>query len=182
MAEAKRPARIGDEAVRKRTGKPWAEWFAILDQAGAKKRAHKEIVAILDEYDIGGWWQQMVTVAYEQDRGLRHTHQKPEGFEISSSKTIDVAVGELFAAWEDKKLRAKWLKEKITIRKATKNQSLRVTWPDGNNAVSVNFYPKGKDKSQLAVQHGKLQDAAEAQRKKKFWTAALEKLKSFLEK
>ena len=182
MAEAKSSSRISDDAVRKRTGKPWAEWFAILDQAGAKKRGHKEIVAILDEYDIGGWWQQMVTVAYEQDRGLRDQHQKAEGYEISSSKTVAVPVGKLFAAWDDAKLRGKWLKEKVTIRKAAKNKSLRITWPDGNTSVSVNFYAKEAGKSQLAVQHGKLADARDAQRRKKFWADALERLKAFLEK
>jgi len=182
MPKSNHSPQIGDEAVRKRTGKVWAEWFAILDQAGAKKLDHKGIVALLDEYDIGGWWQQMVTVAYEQERGLRDKHQKPESYEISGSKTVAVPVGELFAAWEDPRLRAKWLKEKIEIRKATKNKSMRITWPDGNTGVSVNFYAQGSDKSQLAVQHGKLADAREAQGKKKFWADALERLRALLEK
>ena len=36
-------ARINSEAVQKRTGKSWDEWFAILDGAGAKTMTHQEI-------------------------------------------------------------------------------------------------------------------------------------------
>ena len=30
-------SRISDEAVRKKTGRDWKGWFALLDKAGAKK-------------------------------------------------------------------------------------------------------------------------------------------------
>jgi len=43
--------------------------LAILDKAGAKKMDHKQIVAYLSEqHQVGPWWQQMVTVGYEQAR------------------------------------------------------------------------------------------------------------------
>ncbi|HET6763917.1 MAG TPA: DUF1801 domain-containing protein, partial [Longimicrobiaceae bacterium] len=38
---------VGDDAVRAATGRTWAEWFAVLDRAGAAEKAHPEIVAIL---------------------------------------------------------------------------------------------------------------------------------------
>jgi hypothetical protein len=66
---------ISSEAVKAKTGKDWPEWFAILDAADAQKMSHKEIVALLAEkYQVGSWWQQMVTVTYEQGRGLRDRH------------------------------------------------------------------------------------------------------------
>ncbi len=62
--------RIGDEAVRASTGKSWKEWYAALDEAGAAKLSHREIVAWLAEkHGVGGWWRQMVAVSYEQARG-----------------------------------------------------------------------------------------------------------------
>ena len=41
--------RIGDEAVAKRTGKTWPEWFKALDKAGAKKLDHPAIARMLHD-------------------------------------------------------------------------------------------------------------------------------------
>lgn len=90
-------AGISNDAVEAKTGKTWQEWFKILDAAGAVKPGHKEIVAYLAEnYKVSPWWRQMVTVAYEQERGLRRKHETPQGFQMSASKTIAVPVSNLF--------------------------------------------------------------------------------------
>ena len=176
---------FSDEAVSAKTGKTWPQWFAILDQAGAKKWSHKAIVNHLNqEHGVGSWWQQMVTVAYEQARGLRAKHQKPDGYEISGSKTIAVPMATLFKAWLDEKIRHRWLPDAdtgFTIRKATPNKSIRIIWVDGQTRVDVNFYPKGNDKSQVALNHGKLKNAKEAAAKKAYWAEQLERLKNQLE-
>jgi len=70
----------------------------------------------------------MVTVAYERDRGLREKYLKPDGYEISHSKTMGVPVDILFQYFSDTRKRKKWLgNEKIHIRKSTKNKSMRIT-------------------------------------------------------
>src|SRR5216117_1433710 len=85
------PKRMSDAAVVRATGKKWAEWFAILDKAGAKKLTHQQIVAVLaKKHGLAPWWQQMVTVTYEQARGLRKVHERPDGYSISRSKTLPV--------------------------------------------------------------------------------------------
>ena len=62
---AKRPKetkRSSDEAVKAKTGKVWAEWFEILDKAGAKKWPHKEISAYLyEKRKVPSWWWQWAT-------------------------------------------------------------------------------------------------------------------------
>jgi uncharacterized protein YndB with AHSA1/START domain len=180
-AESKNAVRVSDAAVQAKTGKTWAEWFAVLDTVGAAKLDHKGIVAILEKHGVDGWWCQMVTVGYEQERGLRDRHQKADGYSVSASKTIAVPVERLFAAWHDAKLRKRWLKEAITIRKATASKSLRITWADGMTNVEVNLYPKGEARSQVAVQHSKLADAAGAARMKAYWGETLEQLKKVAE-
>ena len=40
----------------------------------------------------------MVTVGYEQARGLRKKHQRPEGFQVSASRTVAVPIAVAFAA------------------------------------------------------------------------------------
>lgn len=169
---------ISDEAVRSKTGKDWSEWFAILDAAGAADMSHKEIVAYLNqEHGVGPWWQQMVTVTYEQERGLRDKHETAQGYQISRSKTIGAPVGSLYHAWQDEATRQRWLPDApLTIRKATENKTLRITWGDGETSVDVYFYPKGEQKTQVTVQHNKLADAAAAEQMKAYWAEKLARL------
>ena len=180
--KAKQSPRMSDEAVESKTGKTWGRWFKHLDAAGAKKMTHREIVAYINQkHGVGSWWQQMVAVTYEQSRGLRDKHEKPEGFEISVSRTIDAPLGKAFKAWTDEKTRKKWLPANLAIRKATTNKSLRISWEDGKTSLSINFYPKGTGKSQVVAQHSKLPDAKAAAKMKKFWAQALDRVKEVLE-
>ena len=180
--EPNNQAGVSDTAVQEKTGKTWSEWFQILDSASCASMNHKRIVAYLaDNYPIETWWQQQVTVAYEQARGMRQKHQTPAGFQASSSKTLNVPVSELFAAWMDETRRLKWLPEQtFTIRKATLDKSLRITWPDGSH-LDVYFYPKGDARSQVAVQHSRLESAERVAQAKQFWAEALSRLENILE-
>jgi hypothetical protein len=92
--------RMSDHAVKERTGKTWAEWFKILDKAGAKKWQHKEISAYLGEkQNVGPWWGQMVAVAYEHERGIREKFQKCDGeFAASGSRTLKVPLSRAYDA------------------------------------------------------------------------------------
>jgi len=176
-------AGIGDAAVRAKMGKGWEEWFTILDAAGAAQMNHTKIADYLYERQgCPGWWNEMVAVGYEQARGLRRKYEKPSGFEISRSKTIAAPVAAVYKAWDDRRARARWLKEDgLTVRKATPEKSMRITWADGETHLDVNFYPKGEGKSQVVVQYGKLASAGAAERMKDYWSEALERLKGALD-
>ena len=176
--------RMSDAAVKAKTGKTWKEWFAILDKAGARKLAHKEIVSYLsNEQGVGPWWQQMVTVTYEQQTGKRGEHEKPDGYEISISRTVNAPLTKLYDAFGNQKTRAKWLQEDgLVERTATANKSMRVTWNDKKTILAINFAAKGDEKSQVVVQHSKLPNARSAAKMKKYWGEALDRLKSLIEK
>jgi hypothetical protein len=176
--------RMSDASLKEKTGKTWKEWLAILDKAGASKLSHQEIVKFLHaEHGVGPWWQQMVTVAYEEARGLREKHQKPEGFQISVSRTVNTSLTRLFKSVANEKARSVWLVEEgLVVRKATANKSMRVTWNDGKSSLEISFLPKGEDKSQIVVQHSKLPDAKSSARMKSYWNLALDRLRSSLEK
>ncbi|MEO9362412.1 MAG: hypothetical protein ABI348_00795 [Nitrososphaera sp.] len=171
--------RIGDYAVKAKTGKDWKQWFSLLDKAGASKKSHKEIAEYLDGAGVPGWWAQMITVTYEQERGLRDVHQKADGYSASASRTFAVPLGVLYGYWADEKLRKKWLDEKIIVRKATEDKSMRITWPDGTS-VEANFYAKGDKKSMVAVQQDKLAKAADVVRAKELWHGAFGRLETLL--
>lgn len=185
MAESKRKviyAGVSDEAVRSRTGKGWTDWFKLLDRAGCKEMTHPQIVTIVGKQrGTGYWWQQMITVAYEQARGLRAKHQKTDGFSVSVSKTVPVGLSTLFGAWANVSDRKEWLKDPaFTVRKATRNKSMRITWVDGRSSVEVNFYSKGAGKSMVTVQHNKLSNATAAARWKSYWGNQLKSLSAHL--
>ncbi|HEV2131257.1 MAG TPA: DUF4287 domain-containing protein, partial [Longimicrobiaceae bacterium] len=178
----KQASRMSDEAVRAKTGKVWAEWFRELDAAGAAEMSHREIVAYLaGNHEIGGWWQQMVTVTYERERGLREKHQRPDGYEVSVSKTVAVSLATLYRAWEEAEQRARWLPDTaLAIHQATPEKSLRATQGEGAGRIDVSFYPKGEAKSQVTVTHSRLADAEQAARSKAYWAERLDALKAHL--
>jgi hypothetical protein len=175
--------KMSDAAVEEKTGKRWAEWFALLNAAGCRALNHREIVAVLDrDFEIGPWWQQMVAVTYEQAMGLRKKHETGGLFEVSGSKTVGVPIGELYRAWVDPQIRRRWLDDpEVVVRKANQPKSLRLGWVDGKTLIGVNFWDKGPAKSQVSLNHGKLASAAAAEKQKKYWGAQLEKLRDILE-
>lgn len=181
--DTKKITGMSDESVKARTGKTWPEWFAVLDKAGAKKMSHPEIARYLHEKcGVPGWWSQMVTVGYERARGLREKYQTAAGFVANASKTVNATLSALYRAWNDPKMRKRWLPHpNFTVRKATANKSMRINWVDGKTTMEAMFYAKGKGKSQVAVQHNKLTSAKDVAAKKKYWGATLGKLQQILE-
>ncbi len=178
------PTRTNDDAVLKNTGRGWDEWFALLDEWGAKKRKHGEIARwLVDTHGVHGWWAQHVTVAYEQARGIRAPGQRADGtYGVSASKTVDASVDALFHAFEDEDMRARWLGDfDVTIRTARPGQSITAAWEDGSTRLSIGFTAKGENKSQVALAHERVADARQADELKAFWREGLNELKKLLE-
>jgi uncharacterized protein YndB with AHSA1/START domain len=175
--------RVGDDAVRARTGRTWAQWFAALDRAGADRLEHAGIARLLaGRFGCPPWWAQMVTVAYEQARGRRVRHQTATGFTVSGSRIVDVPLRTLYAAWQDAGQRSRWLPGgKLAVRSATAGKSLRASWDGGPTRLEVRFLAKGRGRAQVAVEHGRLPDARAAARMKAFWKTRLDRLQAMLE-
>jgi uncharacterized protein DUF4287 len=175
---------MSDEAIRRRTGRGWEEWFDLLDEWGAAERPHREVARwVAEEHGIGGWGAQAVTVTYERARGLRAVGQHADGFTITASKTVAVPVDRLYEAFVDKSLRRRWLPDgELRERTASKPRSARFDWGDGETRVNVTFIAKGEAKSAAALQHERLVEADEAERMKVFWRERVAALKEVLER
>ena len=171
-----------DKSVEAKTGKIWKDWFAELNRNGGKKLSHKELVAFLSaQHKIDSWWCQMITNTYEQHIGRREKHQMGGSFEISVSKTIAVSIDVLYQSWFEPEKRKLWLRDvEIEISKATENRSIRAKWVDGETRISLEFYKKGDSKSQIVVQHMKLESREAAEDQKLYWKDQLMQLVSFL--
>ena len=182
--KSKKIGMYNEDTYRKKTGKSFQQWAVILNKAGAEKMNHAQMAEYLfKKYPkVSGWWLQMITATYEQEHGMREKYQSLKGYEISRGKTINTSLKSLYEAWDNVKLRSRWLaEESIVIRKTTPRKSMRITRKDGNTILAVNFYPKGSEKSQVVVQHTKLANMTEAKQMQSYWEGRLEKLKGMLE-
>jgi len=175
---------MSDEAIRRRTGRGWEEWFDLLDEWGAAERPHPEIARWLsEERGVDGWDAQSVTVGYERASGRRAVGEHAEGFAITASKTVAVPVDRLYEAFVDESLRERWLPGgALRERTSSRPKSARFDWGDGSTRVLVGFTSKGDARSTLALAHERLPDAEEAERMKAFWRDRVAALKELLER
>jgi hypothetical protein len=173
---------VSSDAVARRTGKSWAEWFALLDAAGAAELDHKGIVAVLAQrHGVGPWWQQMVTVAYEQARGKREKQETDDGYQVGVSKTLELPLAKLFRFWAEPAERNKWLADdRFSIHKATASKSIRARWGRGVSRIDVDFFDKGAGKSQVTVQHNRIESSDAAEQMKAYWAKKIRALEALL--
>ena len=173
---------VSSDAVARRTGKSWAQWFQLLDAAGAAELDHKGIVAVLAQrHGVGPWWQQMVTSAYEQARGKRETVAADEGFQVDIVKTFELPLAKLFRFWSEPAERNKWLADdRFSIHKATASKSIRARWGRGVSRIDVDFLDKGAGKSQVTVQHNRIESPDAAEQMKAYWAKKISALEALL--
>jgi hypothetical protein len=180
------PLATSDEAIRRRTGRGWEEWFDLLDEWGAAERTHREIARwVAEQQGVVplAWDAQAVAGSYERARGLRAVGEHPDGFAITATKTVAVPVERLYEAFVDESVRKRWLPEdQLRERTATAPRSARFDWGDGTTRVNVTFLAKGEAKSTAALQHVRLADAEEAERVKAMWRERVATLKEVLER
>ena len=173
-------AGMSDTAVSKQTGRDWSEWVVTLDAAGAAAKPHGEIARHVSSLGAPDWWSQMVTVGYERIRGLRDRGQRRGGtYEVSKSRTFQVPVSKLYAAFANARLRRRWLPVALKIRTSSSNKAMRVSWDD-DTVVQFYFTAKGADKSAVALQHLKLPDKSAAANMKVWWAERLAALSALL--
>ncbi len=172
-----------DEAVKAKTGKTWAEWFSILDNAGARKMKHSEIGRLLyEKHKVSMWWMQNIATRYEQKHGLRGVYETCAGdFSSSVSRTFACGVAEVFTAWQDPQARRSWLKgDSLEVSSASPNKTLRGAWDGNTSRIEIRFYPKAAGKTQVVVDHMKMASSKKAVAMKAFWSENLERLRERL--
>jgi hypothetical protein len=170
---------VSEEAIRKGTGRGWDDWFRTLDAWDGTSHTHTEIARYVNgEHGIDGWWAQSVTVGYERARGMRAPNERPEGFEVSVSKTVDMPPMDAWRAFLESKRRASWLDIALRMRTGTRTmgRSARFDVPSEGTRVNVLFDPKGDDRTVVTVTHVKLADAADVAVHRADWKERLGRL------
>jgi hypothetical protein len=172
---------VSEDAIRRGTGRGWDDWFRILDTWNGTSHTHTEIARYVNgEHGIDGWWAQSVTVGYERARGMRAPNQRPEGFEVSVSKTVDLPRMEAWRAFVEPRRRASWLDLGLRVRTGTRTmgRSARFDVPADGTRVHVSFDPKGDDRSVVTITHVKLAGAADVAVHRADWRERLGRLAS----
>jgi hypothetical protein len=164
-----RLAGMSDDAVSEKTGRTWTDWVLLLDAAQAAEKSHREIATYVSSLGTPSWWTQMVTVGYERIRGLREKGQRRGGgYEASKSRTFAAPVEQLFEAFASARRRRRWLPAGVALRSATPHKRLRLKWAD-DTPVQVAFVPKGRAKTMVAIQHGRLPNRPALDAVKRMW-------------
>lgn len=172
------------DGVKRATGRTRQEWFALLDDWGARGRPYREIAAWLTtEQELSKWWAQKLIVEYEQARGVREPGVRRDGtFEVTASKTVAVPCERLFEAFVDPRRRRRWLTDgRMILRGSEPGRSARFDCADGGSRVTVAFEAKGPTKAGVSLAHQRIASGSEAQALKARWRERLADLKSLLE-
>ncbi len=170
---------MSEAAILKGTGRSWDEWFRILDAWDATSHTHTEIARHVNtELGVDGWWSQSVTVGYERARGRRAPNQRPEGFEVSISKTVAIPPLEAWRAFVEPRRRATWLDLPMRMRTGTRTmgRSARFDVPSEGTRVNAYFDAKGDDRCVVTVTHVKLADATDVASHRAAWKVRLGRL------
>ncbi|HEY6081423.1 MAG TPA: hypothetical protein VIW29_21560 [Polyangiaceae bacterium] len=170
----KEAAGVSSEAVMRRTGKSWDDWFDVLDTAGAATLDQRGVIAILaQKHGIGPWWQQMIAVGYES---LRTKSDKPpaaDGFRINSSCTLDAPLPRVFRLWNDAGERARWLADdRFVVRGTTADKLIRARWGKGTSQVAISFTEKS-GRTEVSVEHHQIETQGAADQMKAYWAKKL---------
>jgi uncharacterized protein YndB with AHSA1/START domain len=197
-APAKGP--VSDARLREKTGHGLDHWFAVLDRFGAVEKGHSAAARHLFEvHEVGGWYAQGITVAYERARGVRVINQRVDGdFEVSVSKVIASDAATLIKAFTDARRRRQWigragpaLAKALTSALSDKTSKGFVVRPDGLGrfrykweGTTVQFYlePKAGGKTSVVVQHTKLANAAMVDQRRAEWKQTFAALAACLAK
>lgn len=188
---------LGDDAVTAATGQPRAAWFALLDAQDAAAWSHRDIATwLVERQGVDGWWAQSLTVAYEQERGLRAPGQRADGtYEVSPSRSVSGTFDQVRRLLLDDDARARWLDGALAeVRAGDRSEvvgatptTIALAWPpgavgapaDGPGRVALTLYqaraadgsPSGKVRV-AAVVRG-LRSPDDVAPLKAFWSARL---------
>lgn len=163
-----------NQTTKDNTGKTWDEWLDVLDKDNAVSMTHNNRVSnIHRKYNVDNWWAQNISVRYERARGLKQKFEKFDGtFETSKSKTFNIELTKLFQLIQT--LIKNLSFGDIEITTLNKNKNIRGKM---NNTTTFSFYFHSKgNKTQLMIQHFKLNNSEHCEQIREFWNKKLKEI------
>jgi hypothetical protein len=94
---------------------------------------------------------------------------------------LELPLAKLFRFWAEPSERNKWLADdRFSIHKATASKSIRARWGRGISRIDVDFCEKGPLKSQVTVQHNRIESSDAAEQMKAYWAKKIRALEALL--
>ena len=194
---------MADADVKTTTGKPWEEWYRLLDASGGPSPGRRAITdQLMKEHGLAAWWAQTIAVEYERARAIHEKDGRPKGYAICVTKTVVASPEKVFDAFGDPVVMREWLgagaKAEFSeggtfstgdgnrgrYTKVARPKTLRFVWEDDDPAASstveLKLTPNGA-KCGIVLNHERIQTRAQADGLRAAWGAAIEKLKRVLE-
>jgi len=193
-----RRGRQSESSLIRKTGHGFDHWFAVLDAFDAAGQGHTASATHLyDAHAVPGWHAQMITVAYERERGLRAMNQSGAGdFQVSVTKSLPAGVGEVAEALGRAERRRIWLRgadpalstamnaafvgpkaRQVRVKTPT-DARLRFRWDTSTVEIRINGKPKGG--SSIVAANTGLARPELVETRRAQWKAALEALREHL--
>ena len=195
---------LTDEACREATGRTFSQWYEwIASNAGSKTGRRDLYVKLCHELKVPNWWATTIAVEYERHRDLKKKDGFYEGYGICATKTISAPAERLYGAWASAAELARWFGagtqadvvdggaysnkdgDRGRFLRVRPGKDLRLSWENpalsSATLVDVVFSDKGGGKSNVMVNHTRIQTRPEADGLRAAWNEALEKLKKLLE-
>ncbi|GAA2840557.1 SRPBCC domain-containing protein [Crossiella cryophila] len=182
-----------DDAVRTATGRDWTEWLSLLDAAGAADWDHKGIVAHLAAVypQVSSWWQQSITVTYEQARGKRAVGQTATGFQVGVQRSVSAGADVVWKVITERP--ELWLGGPVRFEPGNRYEGggvsgeirvvkpvdrVRFTWQpaDWDTPATVQVSLLGERRTAVHAQVEKLPDADAREWAREQWRAALDRI------
>ena len=168
--------------IENHSNKSWKNWLNGLNRLGAIEMSHQQIVNNVVGLMNNGWWDlekqpkiywwaQNISIAYEQDMGLRAVGQQSDGLYVATvSKTVNDDLGHWFKFWDklDKG------REISSIR--TSHTPKRSYWRGklaNKTKLEVAFKPKENNKISITVTQSKITNPNLVADHKKHWGEVL---------
>lgn len=168
---------LGDDAVANATGKGWDDWVDIVESWKGHTDSHPAIAARLtEEYGLGGWWAQGVTVGYERIVGIRLPYQRADGtFTAGKSKTVAIEGAELRSMLLDDGARDELFPGHHT-ELLSKPSAKAIRIAIGPGVALFGIEPADGDRAKVTVGHEKLPEYELVDEWKHYWTEWLDAL------
>lgn len=201
--ERKADHAVSESSCKGATGKSLAEWFQALDQHGGVALGRRTLSKWIEhEHAVEFWWATTITNEYEIARGDLARDGKPKGYSICPTKSIKAGTRACFEAFTTPRALDAWYGPKndvdlrdgghwrnadgnrATIKKVNAGKNIRLiaeddglSWP---TPVEIKFEGSG-GKCTVMVAIERLQTRAEADGYRRAWSAALDRLKAWIE-
>ena len=124
-----------------------------------------------EEYKLDVGCAKAITVEYLKLKGVKTIPSKDE-LSVSIRKTFNYPIDQVYdraVDWFESETRAE-------LQGYVNRKRLNCKWLSDNSQIGVKFEKKGSKKTQMIVEHGKLESAGDAEVMRNFWKQRIPKM------